>query len=859
MIFAERVHDFQDGKRHKDRGLAPETLQEQRLRALINASSEVIYRMSPDWTEMHQLQGNGLLTSTEYTKSFWLQDYIPHEEQSYVIAVIKKAIQEKSVLQLEHRVRLADGSLGWIYSRAIPIMDEKDEIVEWFGSAYDITERKRKEENLALLAEISDDLAGLFTAEEIMKSTGEKIGKFLNITACRFCEINEEFDEAEVKYSWHSEGIPYVAGVHKLSSFVNDDFRQVAREGKTVIINNTQADPRADAKKYAELNIYSYIWVPFHRNKKWKYLFTIADTNTRIWRKDEIELVEEVTSRIFPRLERAYTEATMRASEEKYRVLFEQMSEGLSIWEVLYNNDGFPVDFLNIEINKAYEEHTGLKATNIIGKTLLEIVPDLESSWIHTLTEVAISREPVKFEEYNRSTGRFYETNIFSPKKDQIAILLRNITERKILEDELKNQKDLLEAVIENMHDALVIFKPTGEIKLLNAETRKMYPHFNENTTYRNIHDGFQYYDLDDNVISRENLPTSKVFKGQLIRNEKLLIKGKGKNQYTAVNATPIFDKKGNLTSIVVGHRDITEKIMNQKILREQQEKILNSEKEKRITLEAAMKLKDEFLYLVTHEFKTPMTVISASLQAIEFICKDDVTEKIGKYLSSIKTNTNRQLRLVNNLLDITKISSGTIPMNMSKIDIVYKTKLIVNAAEKYAKKKRITINFLSNINKKEIHIDEEKFERIILNLLSNAMKFTSFDKSINVNISVKKYKSKDFIKICVQDEGDGIPIEKQELIFERFGQVNTSLSRPAEGVGLGLYLVTLLVKAMSGEISIESEEGKGSIFMVLLPVNMTDQFMETYIFKKFNKTLISEEEKIEKAIAIEFSDIYFD
>ncbi|GFE83016.1 hypothetical protein GCM10011487_50160 [Steroidobacter agaridevorans] len=121
---------------------------QERLHAFLLASTTSMYRMSADWSEMRELDGQGFLSDTASPRTDWLQSYIPVDEQRRVLAAIAEAIRTKSMFDLEHRVQLADGSFGWTHSRAVPMLDERGEIVEWFGAATDITERKRMEDAL---------------------------------------------------------------------------------------------------------------------------------------------------------------------------------------------------------------------------------------------------------------------------------------------------------------------------------------------------------------------------------------------------------------------------------------------------------------------------------------------------------------------------------------------------------------------------------------------------------------------------------------------------------------------------------------------------------------------------------------
>jgi len=128
---------------------------EQRLRAFLAANSDVVYRMSPDWSEMYSLDGKNFIPDTKNTTSGWVSTYIDVEDQTRVLSVIHEAIRNKSVFQLEHRVIRTDGSMGWALSRAIPLLDERGEVIEWFGAARDITVPKQMEVTCAKLTRSS--------------------------------------------------------------------------------------------------------------------------------------------------------------------------------------------------------------------------------------------------------------------------------------------------------------------------------------------------------------------------------------------------------------------------------------------------------------------------------------------------------------------------------------------------------------------------------------------------------------------------------------------------------------------------------------------------------------------------------
>lgn len=258
--------------------------------------------------------------------------------------------------------------------------------------------------------------------------------------------------------------------------------------------------------------------------------------------------------------------------------------------------------------------------------------------------------------------------------------------------------------------------------------------------------------------------------------------------------------------------------------------------------------LKNEFITNISHELRTPINVIFSTLQLIELKEKEfNYTydnEKIKEYFKIMKQNCYRLIRLSNNLIDISKIESGYVGLNLNKDNIVQVVEDITLSVAAYIKDKGFHIMFDTNVEEKNMEFDAEKLERIMLNLLSNAVKFSKPGDTISVYLE----DNIDYIKIFVKDTGVGIPKEKQKLVFERFRQLDSSLARKNEGSGIGLSLVKNLVALHNGKISINSDYGKGAEFIVELPVNKLEDNTELKCTHCNNYS---------QKIILEFSDIY--
>lgn len=258
-------------------------------------------------------------------------------------------------------------------------------------------------------------------------------------------------------------------------------------------------------------------------------------------------------------------------------------------------------------------------------------------------------------------------------------------------------------------------------------------------------------------------------------------------------------------------------------------------------------KLITEFLANISHELKTPLNVIFSAIQVLDLnrnFNSKEFKNKQNKYLRIMKQNCYRLMRLISNLLDITKINSGFLKLNLHNRDIVSLVEDITLSIVPYFESRKIELTFDTDVEEKIMAVDSDKMERIILNLLSNSIKFTKPGGRIFVNINDKE----NVVLIKVRDTGIGIPEDKMSIIFERFGQVNKSFRREREGSGIGLYLVKSFVELHGGKIYVKSKLGIGSEFIIKIPVKVLDE--------KYNEEDFLYENNDEK-INMEFSDIY--
>ena len=257
--------------------------------------------------------------------------------------------------------------------------------------------------------------------------------------------------------------------------------------------------------------------------------------------------------------------------------------------------------------------------------------------------------------------------------------------------------------------------------------------------------------------------------------------------------------------------------------------------------------MKNNFIANLSHELRNPLNIIISTIQLFDLylkqnkiVLKDPTIKNKFEYL---KNNSNRLLKLVNNVIDITKIDAGFFNISKDNYDIVSVVENLTLSTVPYAEYKDITLIFDTDIEELYCLFDKDNIERVILNLLSNALKFTPANGNIFVTLT---YNSK-YLSISVKDTGIGIPREKQKFIFDRFSQLDTDKYSKGKGSGIGLALIKSVVELHNGHIEVNSLPGVGSEFIVILPI---------YKVKNLTEQNGSSSDSIQKT-NLEYSDIF--
>lgn len=476
-------------------------------------------------------------------------------------------------------------------------------------------------------------------------------------------------------------------------------------------------------------------------------------------------------------------------SEKKFRRIFDATSDVL-----IYLKDDVILD-----INKTALKFIGLKKEEVIGKKihdLKSLCPNDFEKHIQAIKK-ASKGEIVSDYECSIKThdeieyGLLFSVDLIQENNVLEGILLRgrDITKRQKAWEELVKLEEKYRILAETSADGVVTLDPMGRITYINPAFEKMI----NRRKGQILATLFRDYLSDDSVYFFQQVFIDVRKKDDKIENVELeLVTKEGKIVPIEVNIAPL-KKNNSFAGIICSIRDITER------------RLIENE------LKKSERLKTEFMNIAAHELKSPVTPIKGYLELI--IADKEATEKIKNWARISLRNSERLLRIVNDILDVSRLDTDTMRFEMVKLNTAEILNEIIEDMRPAVEKKNLKLITKIPEDLPNIMGDRHRLSQVLKNLIGNALKFTD-----NGYISITARKEKDHILIAIEDTGIGISKDEIKKIFNKFYQAYSGDDRKNEGVGLGLFICREIIKKHNGEIWAESQLGKGSTFFIKLP-----------------------------------------
>lgn len=507
--------------------------------------------------------------------------------------------------------------------------------------------------------------------------------------------------------------------------------------------------------------------------------------------------------------ERKKAEAALRENEEKYRQIFHNSSDTILVQE--YTEDGFPGHF--IEVNNTACSDWGYTREELLGLNLYTIKEFQKEQYLDENLVKLNSTGSVIFETTAPTkSGEIKNIEVNAHKvllqgKSRILTVVRDITQRKQAEEELKESRSKYQTLLMNMENGFAYFKNIYDEKNnfydckfidANIALQKL-----TGTTYEELKDNTLtnvFPELFINMAEFSKLLDVEVFRGVGYKLKDYYIEKT--NRWCSIY---IYSPERGYFAIILS--DITEE-------REASKALLNAKE----AAEAANKAKSEFLANMSHEIRTP---INGIVGMIDLTMLTSLTDEQKDNLVIAKNCANSLLSIINDILDFSKMEAGKLSIEKLNFDVKILIDEICKTHTPSANDKGIELSYSFSSNIPQFVIgDPNRLKQVLNNLISNAIKFTSEGE---VNISMKKILSEGKnieLKFAVSDTGIGIAEDEKKMLFKTFSQVDGSITRKFGGTGLGLVISKQLTEIMGGKMWVESEKGKGSTFYFTVKLN---------------------------------------
>ncbi len=506
--------------------------------------------------------------------------------------------------------------------------------------------------------------------------------------------------------------------------------------------------------------------------------------------------------------ERELSEEALKKSEEKIRLLFDEMLSGFALHEIICDPSGKPADYRFLSVNAAFERMTGLNASDILGKTILEVIPGTEFSWIERYGKVALTREPTQFENFATALGKYFEVRAYCPEHGKFATLIHDITDRKQAEEALQASDKMLKLAfaIGNI-GAFQVDLASGK-STWTPEIRDLWG------IPRTFAGDFAAYCWEhthpDDLARTQQKFNDYAQTGKIAEMEFRIIRSDGTVRWIRWLGQVIQDPDLG-TPLVIG---VNMDISPQKQA-EQDLKTLNSSLERLVEtrtagLKAALKELEAFSYSVSHDLRTPLRSLAGFVELLKEKQAGEQDAESRHYMDRISSSTRVMGRLIDDLLDFSRMGHGEL-MTL-KVDLQQLAQEVIQEAAKMLPSDRCIDWRIGKLP--VVTGDQVMLRQVLVNLISNALKYSGYVEAPVIELGALTEDPKEWT-LFVRDNGVGFDMKYVDKLFKLFERLHST--KEFEGTGVGLATVRRIVQRHGGRTWAEGEVNKGATFFFTL------------------------------------------
>ncbi|BAZ08372.1 multi-sensor hybrid histidine kinase [Calothrix sp. NIES-4071] len=766
--FGKVMRDMTDAKQAED----AIKLSEERYRTFVNTISSVV------WTTDHQgamVVENPLWqaftgqTWEEYKGWGWLNAIHP-DDQVRATEIWTKSLRERSLYETKYRLQRHDGEYRYVAARGAAVIAADGSTREWVGTCTDIHD-------------------ALLTADALRHSQER-----LELSLRNFPLIVYTCD-TELRYTWVGKAHP--------------NFNPQNLVGK-------RDDELLPPESIQELMTFKRRAIELGKAER---------TTLRIEVEGKLTIYDITAEPLYN--DNVLIGLTVAAFDITERQLYEErfrlMANSIPQLAWMANPDGWIFWY-----NQRWYDYTGTTFEDMQGWGWQSVhdpeeLPKILTHWRNSIDagEMFDMEFPLKGAD---GIFRWFLTRAYPQKDAQGRVLLwfgtnTDISEQKQAREEreqllkaLEQEQIQLRVLLDNIPVAVVLAEaPSGKIVMANKRTEEIFRHPIIFSSDLNSYYEWESYDANGRRTESHEYPLAKVIAtGEPYENEYHYQRGDGTRAWVRIMGAPIKDRNGNLIAAVVGITDIDAERQEQ----ERRSQLLETERAARTEAERVGRMKDEFLATLSHELRTPLNAILGWSQILRKGKVD--SNRMFQGLDTIQRNVRTQAQLIEDLLDMNRIISGKIRLNVQRVDMKSVIEAALETVSLSAEAKGVQLQVVFDPLVGVVSGDPARLQQIIWNLLSNAIKFTP--RNGRVQIVLERVSSR--VEVSVIDTGQGIKPEFLPHVFERFSQADGSITRKYGGLGLGLSIVRGLTELHGGTVRVTSAgENMGATFTVSLPI----------------------------------------